>query len=62
VRQKETLKFLDESGGWVVAFEEARTFESTWKAVDTCMKQEVHGAEIVMRITAPLYDIVIDVL
>ncbi len=61
VRQKKTFKFLNERGEWTGSFEEARTFGSTWEAIDTCMKQEVCQAEVVMRMGAPRYDMVLDV-
>jgi hypothetical protein len=61
VRQKQSLKFLGGAGEWVGIFADARTFPSTWAALDTCMKQDVHKAEIVMRFGPFLYDVVLDV-
>ncbi|MDB6019028.1 MAG: hypothetical protein JWR19_3517 [Pedosphaera sp.] len=61
VRQKQTLKFFGKHGQWVSSFLEAKTFTSTWEAVDSCAKHRVHGAEIVMRMGEPLYDILIDI-
>ncbi len=61
VREKQTLKFLNEHGSWVVSFAEARTFESTNEAVDFCLKKSVHNAEIVMRMGNPIYDVTIAV-
>lgn len=61
VREKQTLKFLDAQGLWVVSFTGACTFKSTWEAVDFCSKKSVCKAEIVMRMGNPIYDVVIDV-
>lgn len=62
VRQKQSLKFLTNEGDWIVGFSKACAFPSTWTALDTCMKRDIHQAEIVMRFGAPLYDVVLDVL
>jgi len=61
VRQKQTLKFLNERAGWATAFDEARTFQSTWEACDFCLKNSVYKAQIVMRMGDPLYDVMIDI-
>jgi hypothetical protein len=61
VRQKQSLKFLTNDGGWAMSFSEARTFQNTWAALDTCMKQGVHRAEIVMRFGSPSYDVLLDI-
>ena len=61
VRQKQTLKFLDQQCVWVDSFAEARTFKSTWEACDFCLKHSFHKAEVVMRMGDPTYDITLDV-
>jgi hypothetical protein len=61
VRQKQSLKLLSNAGAWVSSLSEARTFPSTWAALDTCMKQDVRRAEIVMRFGLPSYDVLLDV-
>jgi hypothetical protein len=60
VRQKVTWKFVSADGTWVSSFELARVFNSTWEASDFCYKHDVRGAEIVLRMGSPLYDVVID--
>jgi hypothetical protein len=62
VRQKRSLKFLTCEGNWAVRFSEARRFPSTWAALDTCTKGNLHQAEIIMRFGAPRYDVVLQVL
>ncbi|MDB6110344.1 MAG: hypothetical protein JWR69_2094 [Pedosphaera sp.] len=62
IRQQQTQMFLQEQGGWVNNLTEAQRFESTWEAIDFCMKKGVHRAEVVMRFGAPQYDVAIDVL
>jgi hypothetical protein len=62
VRQKLTWKFLSADGAWVLCFDQARVFVSTWQAADFCYKHDIHQAEIVMRMGPPEYDVVIDLL
>ncbi|MDB6112775.1 MAG: hypothetical protein JWR69_4525 [Pedosphaera sp.] len=61
VRQKKSLRLLNNAGEWGGNFSEARTFPTTWAALNVCMKQDLHEAEIVMRCGSPAYDVLFDV-
>lgn len=61
IREKQTFRFLNTAGHWACDFKEARVFEQVWEAVDACAKQQVHGAEIVLRCGRECHDVVIDV-
>jgi hypothetical protein len=61
VRQKKSLKLLTKKGRWSVNSSDVFLFPNTWAALDTCMKQGVHRAEIVMRFGSPSYDVRLDI-
>jgi hypothetical protein len=61
VRERFTLRFLDENGAAIVPFSRAQTFASIAAAVDFCFKKSVRDAEIVMRMDDSPYDVVLEV-
>lgn len=61
IREKRTLRFVNSQGAWVASFAEAATFRSTWEACDFCLKKSVHQAEIVLRMSKPMYDVTINI-
>ena len=62
VREKHSLRFINEQGMWVRSFADAAKFCSTWEAFDFCLKKSVYEAEVVLRIGEPMYDVTIAVL
>ena len=61
IREKQTCRFIDRRGLWVIPSDEAAHFNSVMEAADFCFKYCNRAAEIVLRMGKPMYDVKIDV-
>lgn len=61
VREKSSGKVLTEESTWVLTPAEAKLFPTMYDAFHFCRTQQLAGAEIVMRLGLPEFDVVVEV-
>jgi hypothetical protein len=61
IQHSRTGSFLTEDGQWVREVEQARTFPSTFKAMDYCYAANLRETQVVMRMGERRFDCVFKV-